>query len=158
MSPVAPHPYRTALESQDGEALAAILHPDVSFRTPGFEAPVEGRDKVLMLFGFLATVFEDPEITDELSGDGTRAIAFRCTVDGHPIEGVDHKSLAEAIRKTGHGAVVTVGSEREIAPALKSFAASGDIVICLGAGNSTEWAQALPDWLAGEPKRAGGAA
>jgi UDP-N-acetylmuramate--alanine ligase len=53
---------------------------------------------------------------------------------------------------------MTVRSEREIAPALKSFATSGDIVICLGAGNSTEWAHALPDWLAGEPKRAGGKA
>jgi UDP-N-acetylmuramate-alanine ligase len=75
-----------------------------------------------------------------------------------PIEGIDHTSLAEAIRAEGHKAVVTVGSEREIAPALKSFATSGDIVICLGAGNSTEWAHALPDWLAGEPKRAGGKA
>ena len=75
-----------------------------------------------------------------------------------PIDGIDHSSLAEAIRAQGHGAVVTVGSEREIAPALESFAKSGDIVICLGAGNSTEWAHALPAWLAGEPKRAGGAA
>jgi UDP-N-acetylmuramate--alanine ligase len=75
-----------------------------------------------------------------------------------PIDGIDHTSLAEAIRGTGHGAVVTVGSEREIAPALKSFATSGDIVICFGAGNSTEWAHALPQWLTGEPKRAGGAA
>ena len=62
-----------------------------------------------------------------------------------PIDGVDHTSLAEAIRATGHGAVLTVRSEREIAPALKSFATSGDIVICLGAGNSTEWAHALPE-------------
>jgi len=75
-----------------------------------------------------------------------------------PIDGVDHMSLAEAIRETGHAAVMTVGSEREIAPALESFATSGDIVVCLGAGNSTEWAHALPEWLAGEPKRAGGAA
>jgi UDP-N-acetylmuramate--alanine ligase len=74
-----------------------------------------------------------------------------------PIDGVDHMSLAEAIREAGHAAVVTVGSEREIAPALESFATSGDIVVCLGAGNSTEWAHALPEWLAGEPKRAGGA-
>ena len=31
-------------------------------------------------------------------------------------------------------------------------------VVCLGAGNSTDWAHALPEWLAGEPKRAGGKA
>jgi len=29
-------------------------------------------------------------------------------------------------------------------------------VICLGAGNSTDWAHALPEWLtAAEPRRAG---
>jgi UDP-N-acetylmuramate--alanine ligase len=75
-----------------------------------------------------------------------------------PIEGIDHTSLAEAIRAAGHGAVMTVGREREIAPALQNFATAGDIVVCMGAGNSTEWAHALPKWLAGEPKRAGGAA
>ena len=35
---------------------------------------------------------------------------------------------------------------------------TGDMVVCLGAGNSTEWAHALPDWLAREPVRAGGVA
>jgi UDP-N-acetylmuramate--alanine ligase len=75
-----------------------------------------------------------------------------------PIDGIDHAALAEAIRADGHGAVATVDSEREIAPALKRLAAPGDLVVCLGAGNSTEWAHALPDWLAGEPLRAGGAA
>ena len=73
-----------------------------------------------------------------------------------PIDGIDHAALAEAIRADGHGAVATVDSEREIAPALKRLAAPGDMVVCLGAGNSTEWAHALPDWLAGEPLRAGG--
>ena len=78
---------------------------------------------------------------------------------GEPaIEGVHHTALAGAIRSVGHGAVTTVANEREIAPALKSFAVAGDIVICFGAGNSSEWAHALPQWLAGEPRRAGGAA
>jgi UDP-N-acetylmuramate--alanine ligase len=75
-----------------------------------------------------------------------------------PIDGIDHAALADAIRDTGHGAVVTVDSERDIAPALASFAKAGDMVVCLGAGNSTEWAHALPEWLAREPLRAGGAA
>ncbi len=75
-----------------------------------------------------------------------------------PIEGIDHASLAEAIRATGHGGVVTVDSERDIVPVLKRLASPGDMVVCLGAGNSTEWAHALPDWLAREPMRAGGAA
>ena len=75
-----------------------------------------------------------------------------------PIDGIDHAALADAIRDTGHGAVVSVDSERDIAPVLTRFAKPGDMVVCLGAGNSTEWAHALQGWLTGEPLRAGGAA
>jgi UDP-N-acetylmuramate--alanine ligase len=74
-----------------------------------------------------------------------------------PIDGVDHVGLADAIRTTGHRGVVTVESERELAPMLRRFAAPGDMVICLGAGNSTDWAYALPAELGAEPLRAGGA-
>jgi hypothetical protein len=95
MTTIARHPYRTALESRDPEGLAASLHPDVVFDTPAFEAPIQGRDNVLALFAVLATVFEEPEITDELSGDGSHAITFRLSVDGHRIEGVDYLQLDE---------------------------------------------------------------
>jgi UDP-N-acetylmuramate--alanine ligase len=74
-----------------------------------------------------------------------------------PIDGVDHRSLADAIRGTGHKGVAAVESERDIAPVVRRIASAGDMVVCLGAGNSTEWAHALPDWLAAEPMRVGGA-
>jgi UDP-N-acetylmuramate--alanine ligase len=73
-----------------------------------------------------------------------------------PIEGIDHLALADAIRSQGHARVMTVGSEREIAPLLRRLATDGDMVVCLGAGNSTEWAHALPEWLASEPLPVGG--
>lgn len=75
-----------------------------------------------------------------------------------PIEGVSNRSLAEAIRRTGHASVFAVDSERDLAPAIRAMAMPGDMVMCFGAGNSTDWAHALPGWLAAEPlKRAGGA-
>ena len=74
-----------------------------------------------------------------------------------PIEGVSHATLAQGIRAAGSRSVVAVNSEHDIAPAVRRLARSGDIVICFGAGNSSEWAHALPEWLAGEPARAGGA-
>jgi UDP-N-acetylmuramate--alanine ligase len=74
-----------------------------------------------------------------------------------PIDGIDHHALAEGIRSSGHRAVVAVDSERDIVPILRRYARPGDMVLCLGAGNSTEWAHALPGWLTGEPMRAGGA-
>jgi hypothetical protein len=101
MTKIAPHPYRTALEQRDPQALMEALHPDVSFYTPGFVDPVEGRDKVLMLFGVLANEFEDPQIVDELEGQGSRALVFRLSVEGHQIEGVDYLELDEngAVRR-----------------------------------------------------------
>jgi UDP-N-acetylmuramate--alanine ligase len=65
-----------------------------------------------------------------------------------PIDGVTSAALAEAIRASGHKQVAVVASEREVAPLLKHVVAAGDMVVCLGAGNSTEWAHALPAALA----------
>src|SRR6266478_1308761 len=93
MTTMTPHPYRTALENRDAEALAQVLHPEVIFDTPAFEEPIEGRDNVLALFGVLATVFEDPEFVDELYGDGTSARAFRRRVEGNPVQGIDSVQL-----------------------------------------------------------------
>jgi UDP-N-acetylmuramate--alanine ligase len=73
-----------------------------------------------------------------------------------PIPGVDARSLADAIRTRGHKAVIAVDSHHEIGPILRRHARPGDIVIYLGAGNSTDWAHALPDELADDIKRAGG--
>jgi UDP-N-acetylmuramate--alanine ligase len=75
-----------------------------------------------------------------------------------PIDGINHMSLAEGIRRSGHGAVATVDSERDLVPYIKRFAQVGDVVICFGAGNSTEWAHALPGWLSEPAPRLAGAA
>ena len=68
-----------------------------------------------------------------------------------PIEGIDHHYVAEGIRATGHAAVMAIDSQRDLAPHLCAVCcAPGDMVVCLGAGTRTEWAHALPDWLAAE--------
>jgi UDP-N-acetylmuramate--alanine ligase len=76
---------------------------------------------------------------------------------GEPaIEGIDQHSLADGIRSTGHKSVVSLNSVQELVPAIQGLARPGDMVVCLGAGNSTDWAHALPEWLAAaEPRRAG---
>ena len=70
-----------------------------------------------------------------------------------PIQGIDNRALADGIVQTGHRAVVAIDSEREIAGVVRQMARSGDMVICLGAGHSTDWAHALPQWLAEMPLR-----
>lgn len=72
-----------------------------------------------------------------------------------PIDGIDHASLAEGIRCMGHASVFPVDAEQDVVPVLLEIAQPGDMVICLGAGNSTELAHALPELLGGEAKRAG---
>jgi UDP-N-acetylmuramate--alanine ligase len=75
-----------------------------------------------------------------------------------PLQGVDHRAIAEGIKAAGHPAVVSIDSPRDLVPLLRRTLRPGDTVVCLGAGTSTEWAHALPDWLgAEEPRRAGGA-
>ena len=72
-----------------------------------------------------------------------------------PIQGIDQHYMAEGIRAAGHAAVMAIDSVRDLAPLLRRHVRAGDMVVCLGAGTSTEWAHALPDWLAAdEPRRA----
>ena len=73
-----------------------------------------------------------------------------------PLPGIDHNALATAIAKAGHASVSTVATPLDLAHAIRAVARSGDMVLCFGAGNSTEWAHALPGWLAETaPKLAG---
>jgi UDP-N-acetylmuramate--alanine ligase len=65
-----------------------------------------------------------------------------------PIDSVSHAALAAAVRATGHVDATHVDAPEALVPALKQRARSGDIVLCFGAGHSTEWAHALPAWLA----------
>ncbi len=72
-----------------------------------------------------------------------------------PIDGIDHVALAEGIRCAGKAAVFPVEDEQDVVPVLRKIAQPGDMVICLGAGNSTELAHALPELLGGEDRLAG---
>jgi UDP-N-acetylmuramate--alanine ligase len=64
-----------------------------------------------------------------------------------PIDGVDSAALAEGLRAHGHRIVRTVGSLDELSRELRDLAADGDMVICMGAGDITKWAAALPDGI-----------
>lgn len=65
-----------------------------------------------------------------------------------PLEGINHKTLAEAISRTGHKDVSTVEGQGELTIALGGMIEPGDLVICLGAGDISRWAHALSSNLA----------
>lgn len=74
-----------------------------------------------------------------------------------PIDGIDEQSLADGIRATGHPSVEALDDTAALVASLRATAREGDMVICAGAGTSTEWAHALPGWLGEQqPMRAGG--
>jgi len=62
-----------------------------------------------------------------------------------PIEGVDAEALARGLRERGHRSVQTVASADALADALSGVARSGDMIVCLGAGDITRWAAGLAD-------------
>jgi UDP-N-acetylmuramate--alanine ligase len=64
-----------------------------------------------------------------------------------PIEGVDSNALVEGLRAHGHRMVRTVADQKELCRELRDLAAEGDMVICMGAGDITKWAAALPDGI-----------
>ena len=75
-----------------------------------------------------------------------------------PIDGIDQFSLAEGIRQTGHPAAIAVENVEQLVGLIAEHARSEDMVVFVGAGQSTEWAHAVPKWLnEREPMRAGGA-
>jgi UDP-N-acetylmuramate--alanine ligase len=64
-----------------------------------------------------------------------------------PIEGVDKDALAEGLRRFGHRHVLTLDSPDVLATLIGEETATGDLVVCLGAGDITSWAYALPGQL-----------
>ncbi len=65
-----------------------------------------------------------------------------------PIEGINRDALVEGLIGHGHRHVTALPGAGELAAIVNSLAAPGDLVVCLGAGNITQWAHALPDELA----------
>jgi len=64
-----------------------------------------------------------------------------------PIEGIDRDHFVLGLRAHGHRDVVPLGKPGDLAGIVKGLVHSGDLVVCLGAGNITQWAYALPGEL-----------
>src|SRR3712207_1977385 len=62
-----------------------------------------------------------------------------------PIEGANRDALVEGLRAGGHRDARALESEDQLPGLIASLARPGDMVVCLGAGSITRWANALPD-------------
>jgi UDP-N-acetylmuramate--alanine ligase len=64
-----------------------------------------------------------------------------------PIEGVDREGLIEGLRRFGHRRALALSGPEALAAMIAEEAHDGDLVVCLGAGDITGWAYALPGQL-----------
>jgi UDP-N-acetylmuramate--alanine ligase len=64
-----------------------------------------------------------------------------------PIPGIDREAFVLGLRAHGHRRVIPLENAAALAGVVKSIASGGDYVVCLGAGNITQWAYALPGEL-----------
>jgi UDP-N-acetylmuramate--alanine ligase len=71
-----------------------------------------------------------------------------------PIPGADRDSLVAGLKARGHRNVMALETSEDLAGLVRGLARPGDYVICLGAGNITQWAYALPGELQGMAEKA----
>lgn len=64
------------------------------------------------------------------------------------IPGAESSDLVSRLKTGGHRDVRLVDGPAELAPLVREIGEKGDFVLCLGAGNITQWAAALPKELA----------
>jgi len=60
------------------------------------------------------------------------------------IEGIDRDALIQGLRAHGHRKVVPLDDPKDLAGIVVGMAKPGDLVVCVGAGSITTWANALP--------------
>ena len=64
-----------------------------------------------------------------------------------PISGIDRDHFVLGLRAHGHREVIPLQNSADLAGVVHGIAGRGDFVVCLGAGNITQWAYALPGEL-----------
>lgn len=85
------HPFRTAVERRDLEALLSVLADDVVFRSPVTFAPYHGKAVVGTLLSAVNNVFADFTYVREIGspGDSDHGLVFTARVGDRQVEGCD---------------------------------------------------------------------
>jgi UDP-N-acetylmuramate--alanine ligase len=95
--------------------------------------------RVLHLFDGFCTCFNDADIV---------LVADIYAAGEAPIEGVTREAVVAGLIEHGHRNVRALADPRDLAPLVGEVARPGDMVVCLGAGSITNWANNLPGELA----------
>ncbi len=90
------------------------------------------------LFEDFCTCFNDADVV---------AISEVYAAGEEPIEGASRDDLVAGLRAHGHRNASALLQESDLADLVKREARPGDMVVCLGAGTISAWANALPEAL-----------
>ncbi|MCG8695345.1 MAG: UDP-N-acetylmuramate--L-alanine ligase [Minwuiales bacterium] len=90
------------------------------------------------LFEDFCTCFNDADAV---------VVADVFTAGEQPIEGADRDGLVAGLRSHGHRQALPLSGPDALAETIDGLAKPGDLVVCLGAGSITAWANALPGEL-----------
>ena len=90
------------------------------------------------LFEDFCTCFNDADAV---------VVADVYTAGEEPIEGIDREALVAGLGHHGHRMVLALSDPAELPEIVDLLAGPGDMVVCLGAGDITDWANTLPDKL-----------
>jgi UDP-N-acetylmuramate--alanine ligase len=94
----------------------------------------------------LASLFDD--FCKAFNDADTVIVADVYPAGEQPIPGADRDHLVSGARAAGHRDVRALPTPDALAPMIHDIVQPGDMVVCLGAGNITQWAYALPGQLA----------
>ena len=85
------HPFRSAVEARDAQAVEALLAEDVVFFSPVVHKPYRGRPITAAILRGVLRVFEDFRYVREIGDPEGRdhALVFTATVNGREIHGCD---------------------------------------------------------------------
>ena len=111
---------------------------------------VERRGKIIAVmqphrFSRLHDLFEDFCTCFNLADHVIVADVF--AAGENPIKGADKDNLIEGLRQNGHRSVEGLNDETALPALIRARARPGDMVICLGAGSISSWANALQTQL-----------
>lgn len=92
------------------------------------------------LFDDFCACFNDADVV---------AIAPVFAAGEEPIKGASHEDLVAGLTRHGHRHAHVIAGEEELVQFVRSETRPGDILVCLGAGTISAWANNLPERLQG---------
>ena len=66
---------------------------------------------------------------------------------GEVIDGINQDTMINGIIKAGNKNVIKLNDKKDLTNIIKASSNKGDVVVCVGAGSISSWANELPDKL-----------